>query len=124
MVIGIGTDIVQIDRIAKVIERQGEKFAHRILTPAEQQEFTRLETVWHFWPSVSLPKKPWLRPWGQVLVMASAFMIFNVINDNKGAPAISLSGGAETVMRRRGGSQVLLSLADEAQYAIAYAVLT
>jgi phosphopantetheinyl transferase (holo-ACP synthase) len=35
-----------------------------------------------------------------------------------------LSGGAESVMRSRGASQVLLSLADEVHYAIAYAILT
>ena len=34
MIVGIGTDIVQIERISSVLERLGERFAARILTPA------------------------------------------------------------------------------------------
>ena len=35
MVVGLGTDIVEIARIAKMIERHGETFIHRIYTPEE-----------------------------------------------------------------------------------------
>jgi holo-[acyl-carrier protein] synthase len=35
MIIGIGTDIVEIARIKKVIERYGNAFIHRVFTPAE-----------------------------------------------------------------------------------------
>lgn len=36
MIIGIGTDICKIDRIAKLIDKQGEKFIRRILTEDER----------------------------------------------------------------------------------------
>ena len=42
MVKGIGTDIVDIRRMVKVLERQGDKFVQRVLTAAEQREFVRL----------------------------------------------------------------------------------
>ena len=37
--IGVGTDIVKISRIEEVLERQGERFASRILTPKEMEEY-------------------------------------------------------------------------------------
>ena len=37
--IGIGTDILQLARIEAVLERQGERFVRRILTPREQAEY-------------------------------------------------------------------------------------
>ena len=39
MIFGIGTDIVRVARMQKNIERYGEKFAERILTPAELEEY-------------------------------------------------------------------------------------
>lgn len=124
MVIGIGTDIVQIDRIAKVLERQGDKFAQRVLTLTEQQEFARLDNSVAFLAKRFAAKEAVAKALGTGIGYGVSFQDINVIKDNKGAPAISLSGGAESVMRGRGASQVLLSLADEVQYAIAYAILT
>ena len=124
MVIGIGTDIVQIERIAKVLERQGDKFAQRILTLTEQREFIRLDNSVAFLAKRFAAKEAVAKALGTGIGHGVSFQDINVIKDNKGAPAISLSGGAEVVMRKRGGSQVLLSLADEVQYALAYAILT
>ena len=44
-------------------------------------------------------------------------------NDN-GAPLVHLSGGALAVATERGGITVELSLADEAEYVVAFAILT
>ena len=41
MIFGIGTDIVRVARMQKNIERYGEKFAERILTPAELSEYRK-----------------------------------------------------------------------------------
>ncbi|MCJ9704077.1 4'-phosphopantetheinyl transferase superfamily protein, partial [Bradyrhizobium sp. SHOUNA76] len=38
MIIGIGSDLIDITRVAKVIERHGERFLDRIFTPAERAE--------------------------------------------------------------------------------------
>lgn len=40
MIYGIGTDLVEIDRIAAAFERFGDRFAHRILGPQELQHYT------------------------------------------------------------------------------------
>ena len=42
MIIGIGTDIVQIQRIAEAQKQYGDKFIRRILTLSEQERFNGL----------------------------------------------------------------------------------
>ena len=46
-----------------------------------------------------------------------------VFNNASGAPGVELSGGAAEVLTSLGGSKVLISLADEQQYAVAYVIL-
>jgi len=41
MIIGIGTDIVEVERIAKVFERQGEAFAKKLLSEQELKAFAQ-----------------------------------------------------------------------------------
>jgi len=36
MIVGLGLDVVELDRIAKSLERHGDRFLHRILTDAER----------------------------------------------------------------------------------------
>jgi holo-[acyl-carrier protein] synthase len=44
-------------------------------------------------------------------------------HDDSGAPQVHLSGGALNVAKQRGGKRVELSLADEAEYVVAFAIL-
>lgn len=39
MILGIGTDLAVIERVAKAISRHGERFARRILTDAELERY-------------------------------------------------------------------------------------
>ena len=41
MIYGIGTDLVQISRIATTFSRYGNRFVNRILGPLERQEFSQ-----------------------------------------------------------------------------------
>ena len=111
MIIAIGTDIVEIARIAKVLERQAGRFVERILCPSEQeQRFAAKEAI--------------AKALGTGIGHGVSFQDMQISNDDKGAPHVQLSGGAAEVMRSRGGQRVLLSLADERDYAKAYAMLS
>ena len=70
MALAVGTDIVEIQRIAKVIARQGDLFVKRILCDSEQAEYQRLNHSAAFWLSALPPKRLSPRPWVQVLVVA------------------------------------------------------
>ena len=44
MIVGIGTDVVSIERIAGVLERHGDRFLDRILTPEERRRYDRTKS--------------------------------------------------------------------------------
>ena len=123
MVMGIGTDIVEIERITKILARPGDKFMQRVLTPTEQAEFLRLNHSAAFLAKRFAAKEAVAKALGTGIGHGVSFQDMNVVNDDRGAPAVELSGGAAEAMKSRGATQVLLSIADERHYAVAYAML-
>tara|TARA_B110000977_G_scaffold10426_1_gene13598 strand:- start:2399 stop:2776 length:378 start_codon:yes stop_codon:yes gene_type:complete len=124
MIIAIGTDIVEIARIAKVLERQAERFVERILCPSELEQYASRGNSVAFVATRFAAKEAIAKALGTGIGHGVSFQDIQISNDEKGAPHVQLSGGAADVMHSRGGQQILLSLADERDYAIAYAILS
>ncbi|MDA9090536.1 holo-ACP synthase [Porticoccaceae bacterium] len=123
MIMGIGTDIVEIERITNILARPGDKFMQRVLTPAEQAEFLRLNHSAAYLAKRFAAKEAVAKALGTGIGHGVSFQDMNVVNDDRGAPAVELSGGANDVMQGLGATKVLLSIADERHYAVAYAIL-
>ena len=123
MVIAIGTDIVEIARIAEVVERQGERFIDRILTASEKTLYNQGKSV-SFIAKRFAAKEAVAKALGTGIGRGVSFQDIVISNNAKGAPLVELSNGAADVMRELGGARMLLSLSDERHYALAYAVLT
>ena len=123
MVIAIGTDIVEIARIAEVLERQGERFIDRILTVSEKTLYNQSKSV-SFVAKRFAAKEAVAKALGTGIGRGVSFKDIVISNNAKGAPLVELSNGAADVMRELGGARMLLSISDERHYALAYAVLT
>ena len=41
MILGVGTDLANIDRIAEVLDRHGDRFRNRVFTEVEQRKASR-----------------------------------------------------------------------------------
>ena len=122
MIIGIGTDIVDVSRVKEILERQGEKFVNRIFSQPEKKELSGRIT-----PSIVAKrfaaKEAVAKSLGTGIGFGVSFQDITIIHDSKGAPSVTLCGGAAKVLDEKFGKNVLLSLSDEQYYAIAYAVL-
>ncbi len=124
MSIAIGTDIVEIARIADLLERQGERFVERILSPSEKLKYQSHSNGVAFVAKRFAAKEAIAKALGTGIGHGVSFQDMVIGNDSKGAPFVELANGAAEVMRERGGQKMLISLADERHYALAYAVLT
>lgn len=124
MSIAIGTDIVEIARIADLLERQGERFVERILSPSEKLQYQSHSNGVAFVAKRFAAKEAIAKALGTGIGHGVSFQDMVIGNDSKGAPFVELANGAAEVMRERGGQKMLISLADERHYALAYAVLT
>ncbi len=121
--IALGTDILEIERIAAVVERLGERFVRRILTPAERVEYQASQQPVRLLAKRFAAKEAIAKALGTGIGRGVSWQDIEIQHDAQGAPLVVLNGGAAEVVERRGGHGVLLSLADEQAYVVAFAAL-
>ncbi len=121
--IAIGTDILEIARLEAVVERLGERFVTRILTPVEVQEYRASKLPLRFLAKRFAAKEAIAKALGTGIGRGVSWQHMAVSHDLNGAPQVTLTAGALAVVQTRGGSKVLLSLADERDYVVAFASL-
>jgi holo-[acyl-carrier protein] synthase len=122
-VIAVGTDILQIERIEEVLARLGERFVRRILTPREQEEYAASQQASRLLAKRFAAKEAIAKSLGTGIGRGVSWQDIQIEHDANGAPIVKLLGGAKRVALERGGTRVALSLADEMDYVVAFAVL-
>jgi holo-[acyl-carrier protein] synthase len=124
MTIAIGTDIVEIQRIASALERQGDKFVQRILTESEIVEYQARGNSVAFLAKRFAAKEAIAKALGTGIGRGISFQHMIVSNNSEGAPQVELQDNAAERLKQLGGTNVLLSLSDEKNYALAYVAIT
>lgn len=119
----MGTDILRIARIEAVQERLGERFVQRILTPPEQAEYQHSRMPARLLAKRFAAKEAIAKALGTGIGRGVSWQDISIGHDANGAPTVTLSGGALQAAASRGGSRVELSLADELEYVVAFAIL-
>ncbi|UYM16532.1 holo-ACP synthase [Endozoicomonas euniceicola] len=123
MIAGIGTDIVRIERIQKVLKKNtGEAFARRILTAAEMVVFSRQANPAAYLAKRFAAKEAASKALGTGIGKVS-FQHMEVSNDELGAPLLTFNGYAMELQQQRGIHSIHLSLSDEVDAAVAFVVL-
>jgi holo-[acyl-carrier protein] synthase len=91
MIVGIGLDIIELDRIRRIVERQ-PGFIKRILTIKEIEKFTTLskERKVEFLAGRFAVKEAYSKALGTGIGEEIGFHDIEVLNDEKGKPVIHL----------------------------------
>lgn len=121
--IAVGTDILKVERIEEVVQRLGDRFVQRILTDTEQLEYRASKQPERLLAKRFAAKEAVAKALGTGIGRGVSWQDIQVEHDANGAPLVKLNGGASRVASERGGSRVELSLADELDYVVAFAVL-
>lgn len=122
MIFGIGTDIVEIERISKVVERHGERFTGYILTDAELAEAERRGDKIQFIAGRWAAKEAVAKALGCGLGGSCAWRDIEIAGKPNGAPQVTLSGTGAKTMREQGIRKIFVSISHERGHAIAMAV--
>jgi holo-[acyl-carrier protein] synthase len=123
MIYGIGTDIVSVDRIGKVVSRFGERFAERILSDAELAEFAHKRDPVRFLAKRFAAKEAFSKALGIGMRMPMAWRRMSVGHDRHGKPLIVCTAELGEFMRARGVGEGHISITDEQNHAVAFVVL-
>jgi len=95
MILGIGSDICDVRRIAKVIERHGDRFIDRIFTPAERAKAEKRRNRVETYAKRFAAKEACAKALGTGLRAGVWWRDIGVINLVSGRPTLELTGGAK-----------------------------
>ncbi|KYJ86477.1 holo-ACP synthase [Sulfurovum riftiae] len=112
----IGTDIIQIRRIEKLIDRYGDTFKQRYLTKEEIALARKIETLAGFWAA----KEAISKALGCGIGAQLAFHDIVIAKDDKGAPYFKLTKEAQKVFKIKSAS---ISISHDGGFAIAIAAI-
>lgn len=122
MIIGIGTDILDIRRVEKVLERHGERFINRCFTAQEIAKAERRRAAGTHIATYAkrfAAKEAVSKALGTGFSHGVFFKDINIVNNPAGKPEIILTGGAlarlEALARLAGGGmpRLYLTMTDE-----------
>ena len=123
MILGIGTDIVQVARVAHSLERFGVRFARRILTEREWREFTAAPQPAHFLARRFAAKEAAGKALGTGFRDGLQLRHIGVDHDALGRPVLEFLEHAAVLRRSRGVGEAHVSISDEREYAVAFVIL-
>ena len=127
MIIGIGTDMANIDRIASVLERHGDRFRNRIFTEIEQHKSERRRDVVGTYAKRWAAKEACSKALGTGLRMGISWKDMAVSNLNTGQPILSVTGWAKerliSITPDGYSAAIHLSLTDDYPWAQAFVVI-
>lgn len=120
MIFGIGTDIVQVSRIQKSLDRYGEQFARRILAETELEDFRRTLQPARFLARRFAAKEALAKAYGTGFSGGLTFRDIAVTHDAAGKPVLQLAGRAAELQQELGIGADFISISDEREYAVAF----
>jgi holo-[acyl-carrier protein] synthase len=129
MILGLGSDLIDIRRIARVIERHGDRFLERVFTPVERAKAARrTERI-----RVATLAKRFAAKEAASKALGTGFRAgvfwrdLGVVNLSSGAPTLRMTGGAAArlaaITPPGHAAQVTLTMTDEYPYAQAMVVI-
>jgi len=130
VIIGLGSDLCDIRRIERVLDRHGDRFLQRVFTPVERARAARRTAALRAGTLAKrfAAKEACAKALGTGFRQGVFHSDLGVINLSSGQPALRLTGGAADRLRAitppGQGAQLVLTLTDEYPYAFAQVVIS
>ncbi len=128
MILGIGSDICDARRIAKVIERHGDRFLDRVFTPTERAKADKRRNRAETYAKRFAAKEACAMALGTGLRAGVWWRDMGVVNLPSGRPTLELAGGAKrrlAAMTPKGYEpRIDLTMTDEGPTAQALVVIS
>ena len=122
-VIGLGTDIVNINRIQKIYSKYGNHFLDKILTVSEKKtpKSKNIETIAKRFAA----KEAISKAIGYGFSKGIHFKNIEIYNDKNGKPCANINGKAKLILSKISKKyNIFLTLSDDKPWAVATALIT
>jgi holo-[acyl-carrier protein] synthase len=128
MILGIGSDIVDVRRIERAVTRHGERFLLRIFTEVERATAERRARRMETYAKRFAAKEACAKALGTGFRAGVFFRDMGVVNLPSGRPTMALTGGARARLRaitpKRHEARIDITISDEGPMALALVVIS
>ncbi len=123
MIKGIGTDIVEVERLERATQRHGRQFLDRLFTPAEIDYCESQRRRFESYAARFAAKEAFLKALGTGGRDGISWQEIEVVRGPRGRPDLAVKGHALQAARRLGVGRMFLSLSHTREMATAVIVL-
>lgn len=123
MILGIGVDLVEVERIDRAIGQHGAHFLHRVFTENEIAYCAKMHAPGPHYAARFAAKEAVAKAFGTGIGERLGLLEIEVCRAESGAPFIVLHGPADVFAKERGVQKIHLSLSHTAGCAVAQVVL-
>jgi holo-[acyl-carrier protein] synthase len=120
MILGVGTDIVEVERIRRAMER--DAFKAKIFS-AREIEYCDKGSKMQGYAARFAGKEAFFKAMGTGWRDKMVITEVEILNDELGKPSITLSGETLKVFEQKGGSAIHISLSHVKENALAFVVI-
>ena len=128
MIIGIGNDLIDINRVERVLDRFGDRFVRRVYTNVERAKSERRANRVESYAKRFAAKEACSKALGTGIRMGVFWRDMAVTNLNSGKPTLSLTGGAakrlDEITPKGMIPQIDISMTDEPPLAQALVIIS
>lgn len=123
MIVGIGVDVIEVERIERVLGRQGDAFLRHVFTAAEQLKVPEnTAAAASYYAGRWSAKEAVAKALGTGIGEACGWRDIDIIRWPSGQPSVTLSGAAAKTAESRGIKKIHLTISHEKRIACASAV--
>ena len=123
MILGMGTDIVEIFRMREAIEKWGDNFLSKIFTDREIKYSNSRRFAHQHYAARFAAKEAAVKAFGEPRRFPIKWTDIEVLNDGEGKPIVEFRNDALKLKKRKNVSDILVSMSHSKNYAIANVVL-
>lgn len=120
---GVGTDIIECERIAKVFERQKDRFLKRVYTEGEQAYCLKMKNPVPHLAARFAAKEAVSKCFTTGIGDSLGWKSIEVVKGDREEPIIRLDEKGQELLHKLGGRDVLVSLSHTENYGLAFAVI-
>ena len=122
LIVGLGVDIAEVERIKAAIERHGKTFLGRVFTPQEIAYCDRFKNKYERYAGRFAAKEAAMKALGTGWRRGVRWVDVEVVRESSGRPAMQLAGEAGKIAKSLGVKRIALSITHTETQALAQVI--
>ena len=123
VVLAIGCDVIEVERVKGVLERQGERFLHRVFTEEERAYCLSMKYPWKHFAARFAAKEAVSKAFTTGIGAEFGWQSASVYHGERHEALVRLDEKGEALLKHVGGTSVQVSIAHSDTVAMAVAAI-